>query len=679
MAKDHLSGKLAVILHADVAGSTALVQLNEQLAHERIQDAFRRFSDTIKNYQGHVLELRGDALLAEFDRPSDAVTATLAFQADQAYFLSRLKDDLKPSIRVGIAMGEVVIADATVTGAGVVLAQRVEQLSEPGSLCITAALHEALPKRMPFDLENLGEQVLKGFDDPVRVYRVYLSPDASIPSPQARNQRQNPSIPWKLITAVGVLLLVVMAGIAYWSKALKLPEETASPDRIVTPLPDTISIAVLPFVNMSDDPAQEYFVDGMTEDLITDLAKIESLFVIARNTAFTYKGRSVVIPEVARELGVKYVLEGSVRRDVDRVRINAQLIDGISGAHVWAERYDGSLIDMFTLQDKVTGEIMAQLKITLTPDELERQERKDTNNLDAHDAYLRGRQLYRRYTPEDFVEAIPHFERAVEIDPDYGQAWATLASLYWISYQKSYAWTLIVNPNRDVFSSWLQTRLKAVEYLGQAMKYPTPLAHQVESQLAWDYRQFDKALSEAEQAIKLDPNDPEGHLAMAWALVFAGRATEAIASAESGMQLDPYSPAPHLYVLGIARLMMRQYVEAEVALNRSFGLDQENKNLLLPLSVTYVHLDKLEEARDAIKQFSDFLIYYSPKIENYIDMVAIQTGGGYSVFWQWSRQGWSVLRRTVGSVYRPCSTGRYSGIATNTTKPQALFINILFS
>ena len=366
MAKDRLSDKLAVILHADVAGSTRLVQQDEHLAHERIQDSFRRLSDIIEKYRGRVLELRGDALLAEFDRPSDAVTAALAFQSDQAYYLSRLKDDLKPGVRIGIAMGEVVIADDTVTGAGVVLAQRVEQLSEAGSLCITAALHEALPKRMPFDLENLGEQVLKGFDDPVRVYRVDLSPGASIPPPQAHIQRQNPSIPWKLITAVVVLLLVVLAGIAYWSKALKLPEETASPDRMVTQLPDKTSIAVLPFINMSDDPAQEYFVDGMTEDLITDLAKIESLFVIARNTAFTYKGQSVVIPEVARELGVKYVLEGSVRRDVDRVRINAQLIDGTSGAHVWAERYDGSLADVFTLQDKVTGEIITQLQITLT-------------------------------------------------------------------------------------------------------------------------------------------------------------------------------------------------------------------------------------------------------------------------------------------------------------------------
>ena len=229
--------------------------------------------------------------------------------------------------------------------------------------------------------------------------------------------------------------------------------------------------------------------------------------------------------------------------------------------------------------------------------------------------------MYRRYTQEDFVEAIPHFERAVEIDPDYGQAWAALASVYWISYRKYFAWTLIVNPNGAAdFSSWLQTRQKAEDYLEQAMKHPTPLAHQVESQMSWDYRQFDKALSEAEQAMKLDSNDPEGHKAMAWALIFAGRAGEAVGAAETGLRLDPYYPAPYHSALGIAHLMMRQYTEAEAALTRALSLNPESKNLLLPLTVAFVHLDKQEKARGALKQFSDFFfIYRTPDIESYIE------------------------------------------------------------
>ena len=619
MAKDRLSGKLAVILHADIAGSTALVQQDEQLAHERIQDAFRRFGETIEKYQGRIQELRGDALLAEFERASDAVAATLAFQADHAYLISRLKDNLRPTIRVGIAMGEVVIADSTVTGSGVVLAQRVEQLADPGGLCITAALHEALPKRMPFDLENLGEQVLKGFDDPVRVYRVELSAGQSVPVPEQDNQRDVSPKKSNWIAATIVIALVVSGGAYYWFKARVPQEEPASVEGMAYPLPDKPSIAVLPFTNMSNDEEQEYFADGMTEDLITDISKVSGLFVIARNSVFTYKGKAVKVRQVAEELGVRYVMEGSVRRVGNQVRINAQLIDATTGGHIWAERYDGSLDDVFSMQDKITQSIVTALSVTLTGQDQSSLVQAKTNKPEAYDAFLRGWQLYRRYTPEDFVKAIPHFKRAVEIDPDYGQAWAALASLYWISYQNSYAWTFIVNPNRDISNSWLQTRLKAGQYLEQAMKHPTPLAHQVESYMSWDYRQFDKALNEAEKAVTLDPNNPEGHLAMAWALIFAGRAGEAVASAENGMQLDPYYPAPHLYVLGMAHLMMGKYTEAETALERGLGLNPENKNQLLPLTVAYVHLDKQEKARGTLKQFIDFFILYAPRIETYIE------------------------------------------------------------
>jgi TolB-like protein/Flp pilus assembly protein TadD len=407
------------------------------------------------------------------------------------------------------------------------------------------------------------------------------------------------------------LVIVVGGSLAWWQSWHAKIEPAYS-------LPNKPSIAILPFNNLSDDPSQEYFVDGMTEDLITDLAKIESLFVIARNTVFTYKGRAVVVPDVARELGVEFVLEGSVRRVANKVRINTQLINGASGEHVWAERYDGSLADIFALQDKVASEIIGQLKIKLTPDEQVRRVRKGTDNPEAHDAYLKGWQLYRRYTPEDFVEAIPYLTRATELDPDYGQAWAALASIYWISYQKSFAWSMIVNPNRNNFSSYLGARQKSERYLRQAMRNPTPLSHQIESQISWVYRQFDLAISEAERAIALDPNDPDGHLAMAWALIFAGRAGEAIASAEKGMRLDPHYSAPHLGVRGMAQLMLQQYAAAEAALKRALALNPEDKNLLLPLSAVYGYLDKQEEAQATLKQYTEFWIFYAPKIETYM-------------------------------------------------------------
>ena len=318
MAESRRSSKLAVILHADIADSTALVLHDKQLAHERIQDTFQRFSETIEKYQGHVLEIRGDALLANFERASDAVSAALSFQVDHTYHLSRIKDNLRPTIRVGIAMGEVVIADTTVTGAGVVQAQRIEQLADSGGVCITAAIHEALSRSMPFDHENLGEKALKGFDYPVRVYRVELRSGKSIPPPQEKSEYKASPKTTKLIVAIFVIVMVSAGGAAYWFRAQvsqeelvaenpvdeeSVPLEPALVERMAFPLPDKPSIAVLPFTNMSDDLQQEYFSDGMTEDLITDLSKVPGLFVIARNTVFTYKGRAVKVNQVAEELG----------------------------------------------------------------------------------------------------------------------------------------------------------------------------------------------------------------------------------------------------------------------------------------------------------------------------------------------------------------------------------------
>jgi len=354
MAMDSRSSKLAVILHADVVGSTLMVQKDEHLAHERIQDTFRRFGETINNYSGHVLELRGDALLAEFERPSDAVVATLAFQNSQPDYLSTLDDDLKPKLRVGISMGEVVVADSTVTGAGVVIAQRVEQLAEVGGICITSTVQELLPKRLALDFVSLGEQQLKGFDDPVRVFKVTLKSGESLPLPQAKSLPKAHQRKWKPAAFVAFFILSIIAGIGYWGGI----------NDVVDP-PGNTSIAILPFENLSGDAEQEYFADGMTDDLITDVSKIPDLLVIARNSVFPLKDTDLSTKQVAEKLGVRYVMEGSVRRAGKQVRINVQLIDSTTEGNVWAERYDGTLDDVFAMQDKITRSIVSELSLTL--------------------------------------------------------------------------------------------------------------------------------------------------------------------------------------------------------------------------------------------------------------------------------------------------------------------------
>jgi adenylate cyclase len=533
MAKDDLSGKLAVILHADVAGSTRLVKQDEQLAHERIQDAFRRFSDTIGKYHGRVQELRGDAILAEFERASDAVTAALAFQSDHSDYLEKINDDILPEIRVGIALGEVVIADNTVTGAGVVLAQRIEQLAVPGGLCITSAIHEALPNRMPFSIDSLGEQVLKGFDEPVRVYQVQLSTGESVPPPQPKSHQKVSSNNLRQMIIVAGIVVLITAGIGYWSKNSLPQEEPASIERMAHPIPDRPSIAVLPFTNISDLAEQEFFADGMTDDLITDLSKVSGLFVIARNSVFTYKDKAVKIRQVAEELGVRYVMEGSVQRAGNQIRINAQLIDATTGGHVWAERYDGTLDDVFAMRDEISQQIVTALSVTLVGQENNNQGRAETNSPEAYDAFLRGWAHYRLSTPDDSVKSISYLKNAIELDPNFGRAHAALAATYWRIYDNNWAISTGVS-----YSDALE---QTNRHLEEALKNPTPLAHRTAAKQYFYFRRWDEAIIQAERAITMDPNDPSGYEAMGTLLVNLGRAAEGLDFIEKAMRLDPQS------------------------------------------------------------------------------------------------------------------------------------------
>jgi len=369
-------------LHADIAGSTALVQQDEDVAHKRIQDTFRRFSDTITKYHGQVRELRGDALLAEFERASDAATAALAFQADQSEFLAQLDDPILPKVRVGIAMGEVIVSDNAVTGEGVVLAQRVEQLAEPGGVCITGAIQEALPTRLPFDQNDLGEQQVKGFDNPVRVYTVGLKEGADLPEPTVvPESRKSKVAQFALVAAV--VVLICGGGLLAWMQPWQPDFEPASVEKMALPLPDKPSIAVLPFDNYSDDQKVDFVASGLTEDLTTSLSKVPALFVIARNSAATYKGKPVSIKQVAEELGVQYVLEGSIQKADEELRINTQLVDALSGHHLWADRFDRPASDIFAVQDEIAKRVIVELQVELTEGVQAQIAARGTNNLIA--------------------------------------------------------------------------------------------------------------------------------------------------------------------------------------------------------------------------------------------------------------------------------------------------------
>ncbi len=593
MAKDHLMGKLAVILHADIAGSTQMVQQDEHLAHERIQATFRDFSKTIKDYRGRVLESRGDALLAEFERPSDAVTAALSFQSSHAEYLASIDDDLKPGLRIGIAMGEVVVADDTVTGTGVVMAQRVEQLAETGGLCITAAVRESLSGRLSVEIENLGQQSLKGFDEPMGVYKVQRSDDAIIPSPEQRQALNQPSARWLKIVGLAAGVLLILAGIYSWVDQGGGLEETASIDRMALPLPDKPSIAVLPFINMSNDPEQDFFAYGMTDDLITDISKVSSLFVVSRNSVAKYKGQTLDIRQVAEELGVRYVMEGSVRRVGNNVRINAQLIDALSGGHEWAERYDGSLEDVFSMQDQIIASIVDELEVLLVGGEKAAISEIQTTNTDAYDAYLRGWERYRQGTPDDLVKAKFFFEQAVDLDQNYSLAYSALAAVDWSININGWAREIGIYP--------YQARNRSRKSLEKAMENPSALTYQISAESSTlFYRKPDKALKQAELAIAANANDPAGHLAMAAALLNAGEPDEAVNSVRTAMRLDPEYPAYYLNRIAQAQYQMGAFQDAVETLETSAKRNPDDDWTYVYLVAAYGQLGDREKAQEAL-------------------------------------------------------------------------------
>ena len=506
--------KLAVLLHADVVGSTMLVQKNETLAHERIQDVFRRFSKTIRDHDGIAHEIRGDALVAEFARASDAVNASIAFQVANTTHNELLSDDIRPVLRTGIAMGEVVVADNTVTGGGVVLAQRLEQLAEEGGTCIQGAAYETLPKRLPFDYENLGEQHVKGFEESVRVYAVKLKSGGVIPKPESL-----------------------------------APQETSG-----LAIPEKPSIAVLPFTNMSGDPEQEYFSDGITEDITTALSYFTGLFVIARNSSFSYKGQSVDARQVASELGVRYLLEGSVRRLGNRIRINSQLINAITGGHIWAERFDGDLNDIFELQDEITRNIVGSIAPQIELAEVERGRGLQPASLSSYELSLRAKSqaydAFRLGDADELKKAIDIANDALKRDPRNTQALWILSICQLDQYL--YQWD---HDPSDALSRAMQTAERLIH-----VDSSNAAGHALRGTIHIYQREFDLAIPDFERSLSLNPNASLHLFFAAWGESLAGLTELAKEHAELGLRL---SPREMDIWLGLAYLALTQACFAE--------------------------------------------------------------------------------------------------------------------
>jgi adenylate cyclase len=427
----------------------------------------------------------------------------------------------------------------------------------------------------------------------------------SFPLPQMEKSARLKHNQWVLLIAAFGILAVALV---IWKTLLSpAPIQVASVHRMKHPLPDKPSVAVLPFVNMSDDPGQEFFSDGLTEEITTTLSKNPNLFVVSRNSAFTYKGKPVRVGQVAEELGVGYVVEGSVRRAGEKVRINVQLIDAIKGHHLWAEKYDGIIGDVFALQDQITEKIVSALGVKLSASEKEWGSENGTKNVAAYDAFLRGYGHYLRFTPEDSAKAVASFQKAVELDPNFGRAYAALAAVY---YEASMMPALF----KGLGVSWHEARARSIQYLPKATK--DPITHTVRSRMYLFRRQYQESILELERGLALDPNDPACHLHMGYALTLAGKPRDGVEYLKKGMRLDPHNPARYLTFLGVAHFCMGEMQEAVALVEKAMRLNPENAPSWRAWLASFCALiGRVQEARDLIETWKKEK-YDSPGVIN---------------------------------------------------------------
>lgn len=596
MAVEPVRRRLAAILAADVLGYSRLVREDEEGTLSAVKsDIAETFDPSIVAHNGRIFKTMGDGLLVEFASVVDAVRCAVKVQRAMEDRNADRAEDRKIEFRIGINLGDVVAEGDDLHGDGVNVAARLEGLAEPGGIWISGSAFEQVRDKLDVGFEDLGDQQVKNIVRPVRAYRV--APDrAGMPAGGTVVRKASGAKRWRVPVLAALVLAIVAAGglAAWWPWAPVL--EPASVERMAFALPDKPSIAVLPFNNMSDDPSQEYFVDGMTEDLITDLSKVSALFVIARNSVFTYKGQPVKVRRVAEELGVRYVLEGSVRRVGDQLRINAQLIDATTGGHLWADRYDGSMVDIFDFQDQVTRKIVAALEIKLTASEQKTRARERNKNPQAHDAFLQGWELLQESTPQSIAAAVSHLERALELDPEYSRAHGALAAAYWGAWQNGWV--------KHLDLSYLGASRKAIHHLELALADPTPLAHQIAAKVAIARKRPEDAIAESGRAIALDPNDPAGYIALAISMVNAGNAEQAEPAIENAMRLNPHHGPDYLVLLGEIQFNMERYEDAVKTFRNAIARNSGSDAAFLYLASALGHLGRKDESAETMERFN---------------------------------------------------------------------------
>ena len=585
MAENATFRKLTAILSADVKGYSKLMGEDDESTVETITAYRKIIAEVIRTHQGRVVDTPGDNILAEFGSALNAVNCAIIIQRALEIENRKLPEKRRMVFRIGINLGDILHRDDCIYGDGVNIAARIEGLADPGGICISRGVFDQVKRKIHQGFEYLGEHPVKNISEPVRIYRILLSEEYQgmvIGEPTGKPAKV------KKTYALAVALILFCGAVMWWMFHHKPPKiEPASIERMEYPLPDKPSIAVLPFDNLSGDPEQEFFCDGLTEEIITALSKVPQVFVIARNSVFTYKGKPVKVNQVAEELAIRYVLEGSVRKDGEKLRITAQLIDAISGHHLWAERYDRGLKDIFAVQDELTKKIIAAMQVKLTSGEQARVDAKGTENLQAYLKFLQARENVNRLNKEGNAMGRQLAEESIELDPGYPMPYRILAATY----------------RMDVY---LGVSKSPKESIGTCMKLLNK-SIALDDSYAEAYGalgftlsmtgQHDQAVATAEKAVALDPNSANSYAMLGHTLRMADRPREAIQAYTKAIRLNPIPPTFYQFGLGMSYGLDGQFEKAIQWCEKAVKQNPDDLIARLMLTAVYSMAGRDEKAR----------------------------------------------------------------------------------
>ena len=588
MTTEKQKRKLAAILSADAAGYSRLMGEDEARTLGTLKGHLQVIGSRVESHRGRVVAIHGDNLLAEFESVVNAVQCAMEIQKEIKGRNEGLPEGFRLPFRIGINLGDVIEEEGNIYGDGVNVASRLEGLADPGGICISRSVHDHIKNKLDVGYQSMGAHSVKNIADPVQVYRILPVPGAF---GKAVGRLWYRLKQWqKVAVAVGLAILQVFVAVA----VKKYMDPLGPPSGIFAflaekkplPLPDKPSIAVLPFENMTGDPRQEFFADGFTEQIITSLSKIPALFVISRNSTFTYKGKPVKVQQVSEDLGVRYVLEGSVQKFSARIRINVQLIDAKSGQHIWAESYDRDLKDIFGLQDEVILKITSAMSLNLTTGEQGRAWAEGTKSLDAYLKLMQSREYILKGNRESVALARRMAEETIALDPKYADAYAMLGATY-----MNEVWLGTSNPKESI--------ARAIELTQKALAMNGSLAD-ARSRLgmlySWSGR-YDEGIAEAERGVDLNPNSGEANFFLAVVLRYAGKSKEAIPVIRKALRLEPIAPDIYVQNLALVHFQTGDCPEAVAACEKGLKRQPDNLNSHVITAAVYGFCGREKEAR----------------------------------------------------------------------------------